>query len=201
MWRHLFFESQDIFNLNFGKYAHSSPSWILNISEFQLSSFFVHRKKFTKKLKYFFLENMKHCKFSLNFEQILEQIFEWILSNFLLHSMLEMPKFEAPKVWFQSKSGFSVKSMTHCKFSLKSFWSKFLRWELKVWRETAHAFWPTNENGLWTLKQNGNGVGWWNWMLNLHKSTQSKSFPPFVVYPRTVFARHFFQQNLMRTHN
>ena len=103
-------------------------------------------------------------------------------------------------VWFQSKRGFSVESMTHCKFSLNRFWSKFLRWELKLWKETAHAFRPTNENGLWTLKQNGNGaVGWRNWTLNLHKSTQSKSFPPFVVYPRTLFARHFFQQNLMRT--
>ena len=42
---------KDIFNLIFGKHAHLSPSWMLNISEFQLSSFFVHRKKFTKKLK------------------------------------------------------------------------------------------------------------------------------------------------------
>ena len=54
IWRHLFSESQDIFNLIFGKHAHLSPSWMLNISEFQLSSFFVHRKKFTKNLKYFF---------------------------------------------------------------------------------------------------------------------------------------------------
>ena len=53
IWRHLFSESQDIFNLIFGKHAQLSPSWMVNISEFQLSSIFVHRKKFAKKLIFF----------------------------------------------------------------------------------------------------------------------------------------------------
>ena len=35
-------------------------------------------------------------------------------------------RFGALKVCFQSKNGFSLESMTHCKFSLNSFWSKFL---------------------------------------------------------------------------
>ena len=45
---------KDIFILIFGKHAHLSSSWAVNVSESQLSSFLVHRKKFTKKLKYFF---------------------------------------------------------------------------------------------------------------------------------------------------
>ena len=37
------------------------------------------------------------------------------------------------------------------------------------------------------------------WTSNLLTSTKSNSFTPFVAYPRTPFARHFFQQNLFTT--
>ena len=37
------------------------------------------------------------------------------------------------------------------------------------------------------------------WTLNFVKSSKSNRFVPFSMYPRTPFARHFFQQNLLTT--
>ena len=45
---------KDIIDRIFGKRVHLSSSWMLKLSEFQLSSFLVHRKKFTKKFEIFF---------------------------------------------------------------------------------------------------------------------------------------------------
>ena len=52
-------------------------------------------------------------------EPLLNKFLEWNVSNFLAHTILL-------KVCFQSTNGFTLESMTHCKFSLNSFWSKFL---------------------------------------------------------------------------